>query len=651
MDTSEYLPLFIAECRENLEELTNAIVRLEEEPGDRETLDSVFRIAHSLKGMAGTMGFGAMAKLTHQMEDVLELLRQRDAGLPHEATDVLLACLDLLTAGVDGIEADGQENIDPRELIDKLAVLVRGRDEPREVAAAPVAQAPPAGGVRVTLAPQTLMPSVRAFQILSTLGDLAEVRSSSPRLDEVDTFKGNEIIADVVCAEPEELELALRRITDVATVAVADTGPPEQGAADQGAQLKVVAPATPESKPKPAKPADTRTSPTVRVDAERLDQLMHLLGEAAFKRTRVEALISGLEIPELRLAMDDLKATSRELQQTIMLVRMISVDTVFARFPRLVRDVSAKLGKTVELTLTGQDTELDRTVVDAIGDPLVHLIRNALDHGIETPEERVAAGKPAEGKLRISARHASGSIVISVTDDGRGVVPEMVARHAAERGLIAPHEVAMIDVGAAIEMLFKPGFSTSGAVDDVSGRGVGMDAVRNRVRKLGGEIAVSSTPGQGTIAEVRLPLTLAIMQALVAEIGATPYGFQMARVRRTMVLSEQTIRSVGGEPILLLENESVPLLRGAEVFGHGEGDHDTHVIIIDGHDGTVAVTVSGLIGQRELVTRPLPAAFSDSEVLSSAAVLPNGDIVLLTDCDSLVNLSITQKTGASASAA
>jgi two-component system chemotaxis sensor kinase CheA len=438
-------------------------VQLEEDPGDRPTLDAVFRVAHSLKGMAGTMGFAEMARLTHQMEDVLELLRQRDSGLPEQATDVLLACLDQLTEAVDSIESDGDEGFDPRELVERLAVLVRDRDEPRENAAPPVFSAPPSGGVRVTLGPATMMPSVRAFQVLTVLEETCEVRSSTPSLENVETFSGTEIIADVICSTPDDLALALRRVTDVADVSVSDTAAPAPAEPEQAAQLKVVEPK--ERNVLDHERSTAKASPTVRVDADRLDQLMHLLGEAQVKRTRVESLVAGLEIPELQESMNDLKGTSRELQQMVMRVRMISVDAVFVRFPRLVRDVSSKLGKSVELTIAGQDTELDRTVVDAIGDPLVHLIRNALDHGIESPEERIAAGKPEAGHLQISARHAGGSIVISVVDDGRGVQPEAIASRAVERGLIAPHELSTIDLPAAIELYDRPAAAAAHAGD------------------------------------------------------------------------------------------------------------------------------------------------------------------------------------------
>jgi two-component system, chemotaxis family, sensor kinase CheA len=321
-----------------------------------------------------------------------------------------------------------------------------------------------------------------------------------------------------------------------------------------------------------------------------------------------------------------------------MQVRMIPVEAVLLRFPRLVRDLSVKLSKQVDLELIGKDTELDRGVVDSLGDPLVHLIRNSLDHGLESPEERVAAGKPATGRLTIAARHAGGSIAITVKDDGHGIDPARVAAVAVKRGLITPEQAQLIDVRAAIDLLFAPGFSTAETVGDLSGRGVGMDAVRDRIRELGGEVFVTSAPGEGTDAEIRLPLTLAIMSALLVEAGHQPFGIPLQRVERTMRLDDHPIRSVAGRRMLVMPDHALPLHSAAEVFGAAAGGDpadDTHVVIVRGQERSVALSVSRLVGQRELVTRPLPPNVAHEKAVSGAAVLSNGDIVLLADCDAL----------------
>ncbi|HWI70811.1 MAG TPA: chemotaxis protein CheA, partial [Baekduia sp.] len=377
---------------------------------------------------------------------------------------------------------------------------------------------------------------------------------------------------------------------------------------------------------------------TVRVDAERLDQLMHLMGELVVQRTHVEALSLEADVPGLSQAMQELTRSSHALQAMVMQIRMIPIEAVFMRFPRLVRDVASKLDKQVELDLVGKETELDRTVVDAIGDPLVHLIRNSLDHGLESPEDRIAAGKSPTGKLTIAARHAGGSISITVKDDGHGINPQKVAAVAVERGLITREQAQLIDMRAAIELLFAPGFSTAAEVGALSGRGVGMDAVREKIRELGGEVTVTSVQGEGTVNEIRLPLTLAIMSALLVEAGERPFGIPLQRVERTMRLDDNPVRSVAGRKMLVLKDEALPLRRAVDVFGGAAGGADTpdtHVVIVRGQEGSIALSVSKLIGQRELVTRPLPQNVAQEAAVSGAAVLSNGDIVLLADCDAL----------------
>jgi two-component system chemotaxis sensor kinase CheA len=657
MDTSDYLPMFLAECRENLQELNLAVVALEEAPEDRQTVDAIFRIAHSLKGMAATMGYEGMATLTHKMEDVFELLRQRGTGLTGEVVDVLLACLDALSGAVDAIEADGVESFDPTVLVERLGGLVRGRDdrdavEP-EVEIPPAKLAPVGDGhtvleIHVALAPDAQMPAVRAFQVLAALAEHGEVLRSTPAQDDVDGFTDR--IIEVLLATDHAVDAvatAVRAVPDVGDARVveataepvAEPAPLAVVEEEDVAQPATALPtATASATPTAKKGAQHRT---VRVDAARLDQLMHLMGELVVQRTHVEALSAEAAVPGLGQAMQELTRSSHALQAMVMQIRMIPVDAVFTRFPRLVRDVATRLGKQVELDLVGKDTELDRTVVDAIGDPLVHLIRNALDHGLELPADRVAAGKPPVGKLTIAARHAGGSIAITVSDDGYGINPQKVAAVAVTRGLITREQAQLIDMRSAIELLFAPGFSTAAEVGDLSGRGVGMDAVRDKVRELGGEVTVTSVQGEGTVNEIRLPLTLAIMSALVVEAGGQPFGIPLARVERTMRIDDHPIRSVAGAKMLVLADEALPLRRGVDVFGGSAGNAadaealDTHVVIVRGTDGAVALSVSKLIGQRELVTRPLPQNVGQEAAVSGAAVLSNGDIVLLADCDAL----------------
>jgi len=359
------------------------------------------------------------------------------------------------------------------------------------------------------------------------------------------------------------------------------------------------------------------------------------MGELVIDRTAVEALTANLEIAGLQQAVQELTRSSQALQAMVMQVRMIPVDVVFLRFPRLIRDLSTKLGKEVKLVLVGSETELDRTVVDALGDPLVHLVRNAIDHGLERPDDRLAAGKPRQGTIEIAARHAGGSVVIEVRDDGAGIDPQAIARKALSLGMVDEESAATIDMRGAVELLFTSGLSTAETTNDISGRGVGMDAVRDKIRQLGGEVVIDSTPGAGTLAQIRLPLTLAIVSALQVDVSGVPFAIPLDRIERTLRLSEQTVRSVVGKPMLVLDDGVIPLHDGARVFRRDvESDHQ-FVVIIRAQDRRLALAVDDLVGQRELVTRPLPEIVSDGEPVSGGAALADGRIALIVDCDAL----------------
>jgi two-component system chemotaxis sensor kinase CheA len=635
MDVSEYLPMFLAEAREHLQALNLAVVRVEEDPADRETVDEIFRAAHSLKGMSATMGFAGVAALTHEMENVFELLRQRKSGLEREAIDVLLECLDALEAAVDAIDGEGAEKLDPAALVARLQQLVRDRDADDaegEPEAAPAGAGEleadgPVVVVRVALADDAVMPAVRAYQVLAALGEHGRVLRSVPPESGLDDFAGKTIEAWVETEhEPEALAAAASGVADVASATAEDapaaasspeTSHPDEAAADLGGAHR------------------RKQSSTVRVDADRLDVLMHLMGELVVHRTHVESLVSQASVPGLAQAVQDLTRSSQALQAMVMQVRMIPVDAVFLRFPRLVRDLSAKLDKKVELVLSGRETELDRTVVDALGDPLVHLVRNALDHGIEPPETRRAAGKPETATLEIAARHAGGNVEISVSDDGRGIDPAAVGRRALERGLISAEQLESFDLRSAIEMLFEPGFSTAEVTSDISGRGVGMDAVRTTIRELGGEVVLESTEGRGTRAQIRLPLTLAIMSTLLVEAAGRPFAIPLDRVERTLRIADHVVRSVAGRAMLVERDNVFPLVDAATALGQPSAAPATHAVLVRSGDQRLALAVEQLVGQRELVTRPLPAEVADSAGVSGGAVLSDGSIALIVDCDAL----------------
>jgi two-component system, chemotaxis family, sensor kinase CheA len=670
MEINEYLPMFLAESREHLQELNLAVVKVEEAPEDKSTIDDIFRIAHSLKGMSATMGFERIAALTHAMEDLFEVLRVRRGGLDREAIDVLLECLDALSAAFEAIDTEGVEKLDQEPLVERLEALVRsqseeqGPEEQQRPAQSELEQA--AAGRRIVhllvrLDEAALMPSVRAFMTLTAVSDHGEVLASLPAEGEVEQFEGRTIevwlasdheddtISVDVSAVPDVIEVTFPEpITSSA--AEAQPLPTPEAVAETSAQPSAPSPGEPPAQAAPgAAPAGkTHATSSVRVDAERLDQLMHVMGELVVDRTHVESLLVHAEVAGLQDAMNDLTRSSQALQAMVMQVRMIPVEAVFLRFPRLVRDLSGKLEKKVDLLLAGSETELDRTVVDQLGDPLVHLVRNSLDHGLEPAKEREAAGKPATGTLEISAHHTGGSVLITVRDDGRGIDPVRVARKAVERGLIAPEAAESVDIQQAIELLFSAGFSTAEEMSDISGRGVGLDAVRTTIRGLGGEVIVHSELGVGTTTEIRLPLTLAIVATLLVEAHGQPFVIHLDRVQMTLKLKDYPLRRVGGQRMLVLRDEVLPILDLAGSLGYGQATEASYGVAVRGSDRRVVLAVDHLIGQRELVTRPLPDGVGAHPALSGGAVLSNGQIALVLDCDAL---TATVKTEAVAVAA
>ncbi|HEX7290932.1 MAG TPA: chemotaxis protein CheA [Conexibacter sp.] len=650
LDQHEYLPAFLAEAREHLQTLGLAIVRIEASPDDRPAADTIFRVAHSLKGMSAAMGFGAIAELTHAMEDVFELLRQRSGGLPPDAIDVLSACLDALEGAVERIAegGDADAELDPAPLVERLRLLARERTPAQElardgdVALPDLARQPVAGEallhVAADLAEECQMPAVRAFMLFEALRAHGDLVGGVPAPDMVERFAGRRVEAWVATrAEASSLEESARAVGEFADVRVREQRLPAIDGAEPCGDPAAAGPAAPS-----AVGATPRAGASVRVDAERLDELLHLLGELVQHRTTVEALAAEAvdAVPALGPAVQRLARTSQALQETVTRVRMVPVESVFLRFPRVARDLAARLGKQVELRLQGADTELDRTVVDALGDPLVHLVRNALDHGLETPAERVAGGKPPTGVLELSARHAGGHVIVAVRDDGRGIDPLLIAHTAVARGLLDVEAADALDAAGAAELLFAPGFSTAPETTDLSGRGVGMHAVREGVRALGGEVSLVSTPDEGTVASLRLPLTLASIAALLVTVDELPYAIPLERVARTVRLDAVEVRTVRGAPLLPLGGELLPLCDVAgrsplAVTGQRTPSPGYAVVLNAANGRRIALAVSSLEGQRELVTRRLPRSVSPRASAAAGAVLPDGQVALVLDCDSL----------------
>ncbi len=622
INDAEYVELFLAEARENLEMLNTAVVSIEANPADRVTIDQIFRVAHSVKGMAATMGYDDIAALTHAMEDVFSLLRERTSGLSRDAVDVLFDCLDMLSTMVSEVEAAGKSTTDPEPLILGLKSLVRGRDRERENATG-----------KQEVAKQSSAEVSRADRPLAEEPSPDAPPAQEPPVQESPAQAPS--VEEPLATEPPE-ETASTEVsgTPVSGDAEVAEPTPSESSAEPAAAPRAPAPtATPDLVGAAVKEAQTRA--TVRVEAARLDTLLHMIGELVVRRSSVEQLAAETGHAQLQSAVGELTRASQAVQDMVMRVRMVPIDTAFARLPRLVRDLSNQLGKRVDLQIEGRDTELDRTAVDALVEPLMHLVRNAIDHGIESPSRRVELGKPELGRLLISARHEGGEVVIGISDDGAGVDYRAVIARAVERGLLPAENAERVDPEQAIEFIFMPGFSTAQSVSDVSGRGVGMDAVRAAVRGFGGDVRVRSAPGEGTITELRMPLTLAILPALVVRSAGDPFALQLDRVDRTFKLDEVTLTTTAGMPVAVFSEGSMPVVDLAEMFNR-KSDEPQFMVTVRSADRQLALLVDDMVGRRELVTRPVPERVRRDSPVSGGAVLASGEIAFIVDCEELI---------------
>ena len=669
MDFGQYMDVFVAECRELLESLNLSIVTLEQNPGDVETIDEIFRVAHSLKGVSSTMGFERMAGLTHEMEHLLDIVRAGKLSIDQAMTTVFLACLDMIEQAVDGIEQGGEEGIEPAALVAQLQALSHVGDTAEQEPPGPRVEQDGASPlpdpsslpdgldllhVRVEIAPECESTSIRTYMAYAAIDGVAEPVWSMPAPEDLDEWEApylDVLVARETDALAAELQAAVERIPEVSAVRIERFGTQEVNpapvapSASEPAELRPTTPIA--EQVAAAAPAETasagtavkqRKSGTVRVDASRLDALMHLMGEVVVHRSAVESCIRDRDIDAAAEAIQELRRSTQSLQAEVMNVRMVPVETALMRMPRLVRDLSAKLDKQVELVLTGAETEIDRSVVDALGEPLVHLVRNGLDHGIETPAERVAAGKSPTAQLRISAQHSGGNVVISVDDDGRGIDPTKVKARAVERGLITADEAALMSEQDAVELVFRAGFSTAEVATDVSGRGVGMDAVRAMCREWGGDIEIESRLGLGSTARIRIPLTLAVMTVLVVRTATHDVAIPIDRIERTIRLVDQPRVALAGDQRMIRLDEGVlGEVDLCAAVGYGVDEEPVFGVIVHGAGGRrVVLAVRGLVGEHEAVTKPLPRGLGDELAFMGAAVQGDGSVVLIVDCDHLV---------------
>ena len=608
----EFLEDFLAEVTEILEQLDQDLVELEENPEDLELLNKIFRAAHTMKGTSSFMGFEKMTTVTHRMEDILNLLRKGEAKLTPEVMDVVLEAVDVVKGIVDNIrETQTEGDVDITEIVNKLedtykALTGQKKEEQQEEIVIGGGKPP---------SKEELEAFDREIQ--------EQLKKEQEKEEEI-------VIGGGKPPSKEELEAFDREIQELLKK-------------EQEKEKEETSRKKPQKEEKKERKGDT----TIRVDVSRLDALMNLVGELVLGRNRLLRIAQQLSakyeddelIHALEETLDQVDFITTDLQMAVMKTRMVPIARVFNRFPRVVRDLARELNKEVRLVIEGEDTELDRSIVEEIGDPLVHLVRNAIDHGIEPPEEREFLGKPRQGLLRLSAYHEGNHIVILVEDDGRGIDIEKIKKKALDRGLVTSSELSRMNEKEILNLIFLPGFSTADKVTDVSGRGVGMDVVKTNIEKLNGTIEINTELGRGTKIIIKIPLTLAIIQALLVKVGNEIYAIPLVSVVEAVKVSPEEIQTVEGKEIIILRDSVLPLVKLADVFDIFEKEESSqYVVVLAIGERRFGLVVDSLIGQEEIVIKSLGDYLTNIEGISGATIMGDGRVTLIVDVAGLANL-------------
>ena len=704
MDVSQYLEIFLDETKEHLQNLNTRILELEADPEGTDTINEIFRAAHSLKGMAGTMGYKRMQNLTHDMENVFSEVRNGTIKVKPEMIDVLFQCLDALEGYTENIQNSADEGTNDNEvLIKALNDIMKNKNGDSAVATdvadtsnkssaagavsssgdiavkwdgislddsqvsvikAAKTQGKNVYGINVLIQENCILKAARAFLVFKAVEELAEIIVSDPSAQDVEDEKFDRDFTLIVISDGS-LEAVIKAAEGVSEIekvvgapivlennvhykemAVVETEEPKEEKqsspkADVAAAGAVSAPAKNEMKKQtPAKPVVNRT---VRVDIEKLDSLMNLVSELIIAKNSLVSVSSQEQQVNTNTAFNEqieyIEQVTTNLHESVMKVRMVPIESVVNKFPRMIRDLSKKLDKKMELYMSGEETELDRTVVDEIGDPLMHLLRNAADHGLESAEVRAQRGKPAVGSIFLDAYQDGNNVVIEVRDDGNGIDVEAVKKKAIERGSITAEQAVTMTDKEIINLLFLPSFSTAQKVTDVSGRGVGLDVVKSKIESLSGEVEVKSKLGEGSTWTIRLPLTLAIIQALMVVVGDEKYAISLGSIQTLENIPPQDVKLVQNREVINLRGTVIPLIRLGDVLdieNRKSKEEDLIVVIVKKGDKRAGLVIDELIGQQEIVIKTLGRYIKQCKFISGATILGDGEIGLILDTNALI---------------
>lgn len=693
METNQYMEMFLEESREHLQSLNDGLLGLENDPEDLSILNDIFRNAHTIKGMSATMGFTKIAELTHDMENVLDLLRKEQLKVSEDIVDKIFKCIDYLEQMIESVGGGGGEDVvDITDIIAALGAIASGEAAPAPAAApaeaAPAQEAPAEEEaiectieytdldkdminqaqetnmqvyhLTVSLTESCVLKSARSYMVMNKLEEFGEVVKTVPKSEDLEQEKFEHTFHVVIItgAESEAIIAALTSISEVDEVKVTDaiaeaSAKPKPKAAAPAPAPAAPAPAAPpapvaaKAAPAPAKkPAAApggdkklKSGQSVRVDIEKLDSLLNLVGELVINKVRLEQIGITHRLTELTETLEQMDRVTTDLQSVVMKVRMVPVGQVFNRFPRMVRDLAKDLNKEINLTIEGEETELDRTVIDEIGDPIMHLLRNSLDHGVEHPDDREAKGKPRTGEVGLIARHEGNNVVIMVTDDGKGIDAEVIKRKAVEKGVISQDEADSMEDPEAVRLVFAPGFSTAEVITDVSGRGVGMDVVKSKIESLGGFVDVETKIDEGSVFKIKLPLTLAIIQALMVKVQEEMYAIPLGSIDSTINITPDDIKTVQNKEVIVLRGQIIPIVRLGNVLNVpqvSKPDDDIFVVVVHIGERKAGIVVDNLIGQQEIVIKTLGKLLAGLKCISGATVLGDGRVAMILDVGGLM---------------
>lgn len=713
MDVSQYLGIFLDESREHIQTLSDQMMILEQEPENQDAISEIFRAAHSLKGMAGTMGYKRLQHLTHVTEDCFSDIRSGSMAVTSELMDVLFQALDAIEGYVNNIQESTDEGDDDNENIVneinriRAAATGKGGDAPApkkeesadSAEAGAGSDAAPASekaayrnmklddsakgvmedaivagkhvfGFSVYIQETCLLKAARAFLVIKALEDMGEVIATDPSSQDIEDEKFDFCFSlFTICDnDMESAKAAIMSVSEIeeavgeeytaemmqnfgAGAAAESSEAGSEETKEEAPEVKETAPAV-KTETAPAAKGDAAGKPqaqskkpviskTIRVDIEKLDTLMNLVSELIIAKNTIVSAADGGETSSQTLneQVEYLESVTTNLHEAVMKVRMVPIESAVNKFPRMVRDLEKKLDKKMQLTITGEETELDRTVVDEIGDPLMHLIRNSADHGLEHPDERAAKGKPEMGTIFLNAYQDGNSVIIEVGDDGKGIDVEAVRAKIVERGLASEETASQYTDKEVINYLFDPGFSMAKKVTDISGRGVGLDVVKSNIESLGGDVSVKTKLDEGSTWIIRLPLTLAIIQALMVIVGEEKYAIPLDSITTIESVQESDLKLVQGKEVIQLRGTVIPIVRMSNILGvestHNE-DEDMIVVIVKKGDSQAGLVVDELMGQQEVVIKSLGKYINTDRVISGATILGDGEVALIIDANALI---------------